>query len=292
MNLLINILAVLFVFNSMAESTSSFGQASGFLLNGDTASFHSLLKSGAVTVHSRGKKGNTLLHKAILYNNPEAVRILLELGADVDAANHMGETARQTARSMGNTAVSSLIFNAARNQNSHKEENPSVTTTHQKKLSLEKKLQRAVERGTPQSVSFILKNGGADYINTLNEDGKTLLLSAIERLKESNRALSIWHSIGSDWNAYVREQGKQMQNRKHALEIINILTAHNADPFIGRPQNAVHEVMDHELMEVVSIFAKHSKDIPALIGKHKPALSPFCRESFTSNSAYLLQREN
>ena len=52
--------------------------------------------------YSRGYNGNTPLHYACIYNNPEAVKLLVERGADVEAIRRStGHTPLHTACSDG-----------------------------------------------------------------------------------------------------------------------------------------------------------------------------------------------
>ena len=87
----------------------AFDQASRAILNNDVESLHSLLDSGAVSAHSADRLGNTLLHKAVLYNNSTAAGLLLKYGADPHTPNHIGETAATLATKKKNTDITLLI---------------------------------------------------------------------------------------------------------------------------------------------------------------------------------------
>ena len=272
-------LIIFFCFSAAAENDSAFEQASKALLNKDIESFSLLLNSGVVNTHSTDQRGNTLLHKAVLYDDPRAVEILLEFGADPVIFNRAGDTAKELAENMGNIHIIRLILLAYQEKYGERQILLPIE-------NIQKELWQAVKEDTYRRVFRILKAGGKTYINTVNEQGGTLLTQAIERLNQLNHELSKSSGFNTDWRLHVRKQQAAMQSRKDTLAIINILLAYKADRYIGRPQNAVSLMFHYKLDEIIPIFAKHKVDMnvdqksDSLTLKGEPNESNACRQSF------------
>lgn len=143
------------------------------------------------------KSGKGLLHKAATDNNADLVRLLLKVGADVDAKDVNGFTALTHAIIHGNTAIALQLIGAKANVNSEAAYGvtPLQSACHAKNLSLVESLvkngahinHRDNLRGWAplhyasygkcnKIVDFLCKNH-ADLDVSCNEGGTPLLLS-------------------------------------------------------------------------------------------------------------------
>ncbi|HXE75191.1 MAG TPA: ankyrin repeat domain-containing protein [Candidatus Xenobia bacterium] len=80
---------------------------------GDLAALCKLLKADPSLVHARDKEGSTPLHWAAWRGQVEAVRLLLEAGAEVNARNqntHWGTTPLHAAAHGNQAAVAQLLL--------------------------------------------------------------------------------------------------------------------------------------------------------------------------------------
>ncbi len=69
--------------------------------SGDTELAENLLKRRSTQIDYRDKNGNTPLHLAVRQNHLEMVKLLVEKGADMEAANNAGLTPLSDARVRG-----------------------------------------------------------------------------------------------------------------------------------------------------------------------------------------------
>jgi ankyrin repeat protein len=76
----------------------------------DDAKLAALLKRDASLARASGTNGNQLLHFAVNHDNPALVRLLLEAGADPDAANDKGSTPLTQAAYRGKAGTIELLL--------------------------------------------------------------------------------------------------------------------------------------------------------------------------------------
>lgn len=67
-----------------------------------------MLRSGA-NLNARGERGSTPIHEAALQGHAEAVKVLINLGADLGVLNHYSETALEVAFNAGNQDILMIL---------------------------------------------------------------------------------------------------------------------------------------------------------------------------------------
>jgi ankyrin repeat protein len=72
---------------------------------GDVSEVRSLLDNGFADIKEHDGRGRTPLHYAVSYGQANAVKLLLDKGADADARNHWQQTPLHVAASLGNIEV-------------------------------------------------------------------------------------------------------------------------------------------------------------------------------------------
>lgn len=75
---------------------------------GDTQAAKVLLDHGA-DINATGEDGDTALHRAIAGDHPEMVRFLLSRGADPDLKNRYGQSPRDDAETSKNREIADLM---------------------------------------------------------------------------------------------------------------------------------------------------------------------------------------
>ena len=121
----------------------------------------SLLLEAGADVNAADQVGMTALMLAALSGNPEIVSLLLKAGADVKAANNSGRTALMDAVSVGSPGIISLLLKAG----------VSVNAADQVGMTA---LMDAARVGDPEVVSLLIK-AGAD-VNAVTNSGMTALV--------------------------------------------------------------------------------------------------------------------
>ena len=152
---------------------------------GSTAAFQQLLQDG-VPIHYRDAAGNSLLMQAVVYGNADAVKYLIDRGADVNATNNAGATA--LLRAAGNYEKIKLLVKNGANVNARSAlgNTPLIVT--------------ARAHGAAKSLELLLK-AGAD-INATNVFGASALMAAAASSDLDSVKLLVKH--GANVNAHVR----------------------------------------------------------------------------------------
>ena len=121
---------------------------------GDKATVIALLKQTPELVSSKDSLGNTPLHLAALYDQPEIVELLLANGADVNAQT----AARFVTNSGGQLSCCETPLTLALLSYHHKRV-MELLVTHGADVNLASPLSRAIDRNLPYDVQFLLANG-------------------------------------------------------------------------------------------------------------------------------------
>lgn len=78
--------------------------------DGDVEKIESLVKSGADISTQSASSKNTALHYACYAGNPDLVKCLIQLGADIEASNALKRTPLHTAASAGRVSAMGTLF--------------------------------------------------------------------------------------------------------------------------------------------------------------------------------------
>ena len=237
-----------FSFFTQAGSPDVFQKMSKAILNGKLELLSTYLTAGLMDVHAADNNGNTLLHKAVMVEDPLAVRQLLEYKVDPKKKNNFGVTPLSLSEELENTQITNMLTLGAeqncdsKNNCSQKKRNlPSIEDIHQER-ELEEALWEAVSRGTARKVSELLSIGADKYINKIIKRGmldtpQTLLLQAIRRLNalnppKSEMAIMLTNIITIATSPLLtsenpeKNKSKAIQEMKEAIKIIDILIQH------------------------------------------------------------------
>ena len=152
---------------------------------GTPGAFRQLIDSG-VAINHRDGAGNSLLIHAVLYGDADTVKLLLERGADANAANNAGAT--PLLRAAGDYEKIKLLVKHGANVNARSA------------LGNTPLLVAARARGSVKSVELLMKHGAE--INATNVFGATALMAAAASGELDTVRLLV--KRGADVNAHVR----------------------------------------------------------------------------------------
>ena len=119
-----------------------------------------LLKDYPALLDARWIHNETVLHFLAVENYVDGVRLLAELGADVDSTNEFGDTALIDVASLGNDKVAEVLLEHGANPNAHSETNDNP-------------LHRAVASGSARLVGLLLDYGAKHSYET--DVGETVI---------------------------------------------------------------------------------------------------------------------
>ena len=221
-----------FSFFTQADSQDILQKVFKAVLNGKTDIISTYLTAGLVDVHAVDSHGNTLLHTAVLVEDPLIVRLLLEYEADSHKKNNFGATPLSLSQELENTQITDMLTQENKNSdsdnNSSQGKLPSIQDILEEK-KLEEALWQAVEKGTAQEVTLLLSIGADKYIDKIRKQNHwstatTLLLTAIARRGQANRQKAEI-LVTSEGREFEQQEGesKAIQEIKEADEIIDIL---------------------------------------------------------------------
>lgn len=141
-----------------------------------------LLNVGA-DIYLKGNKGNTPLHNAALYNRTEAIKILLERGANPFLINQYGATPANIAR-VG-TDAKELLENAERKQRSTNKLISAICCGNTSSKRLNKLIEKGGDiNGTTKSERYQRKNDGENVLTHLT---RLYVDSFAKRIKDTSR---------------------------------------------------------------------------------------------------------
>lgn len=141
-----------------------------------------LLNIGA-DVYLKGAKGNTPLHNAASYNRTEAVKILLERGANPFLINQYGKTPAYIAGA--GTDAKELLENAERKQRSTNKLISAICCGNTSSKRLNKLIEKGGDiNGTTKSERYQRKNDGENVLTHLT---RLYVDSFAKRIKDTSR---------------------------------------------------------------------------------------------------------
>ncbi|MDX1917018.1 MAG: ankyrin repeat domain-containing protein [Rickettsiaceae bacterium] len=211
-----------------------------------------LLQSGA-EVNAADNEGNTAFMYAVSRNNTKMIELLLQSGAEVNASNHNGRTALIEAASHGHTEITALLLGRGAEVNDADNEGKTA-------------LMEAVSYWHSEITELLLKSGAE--VNAADNEGKTALMKAVSEghtelaklLLESgadvnaaarNGKTALMEAAASKeraamWNHFKPIGYNKLNEGNTALDMINLLLESGADV------NAADSNGKTALMEAVS----------------------------------------
>jgi len=159
-------------------------QMSDAINKNDAGKVQTLAQKDSTLLNRVDKNGSTPLYVAALGNNFEMVKLLVSLGARVNARNNDGSTALHGAAGSGNVSIIGYLLDHGANIEAH--DNSFGTTP----------LVMAIMSNRPEALKFFIKNG-AD-INAYSSIGSLPLFYAI--IGKNKELIKILLDAGADVN--------------------------------------------------------------------------------------------
>ena len=147
---------------------------------GESKKIFKWLRKGSVDA-TRGN-GDTLLHIAVLYRQPDVMRELIKRGAIIDVANGDGGTALMIASQMGARTEIELLLNASADVDWQTAKGATALMT-------------AAANNQPEALSILLEASSAS-VDARTPDGFTALMSAA--LVGADRCIQLLVHAGAD----------------------------------------------------------------------------------------------
>ena len=205
------------------------------VFNGNLKLLSTCMTTG-LDVHTTDTHGNTLLHTAVLVENPPIVRILLEHKANPHKKNNFGATPLSLSEELENTQIINMLTLDTKQSDPKikTRELPSISDV-QEETKLEESLWQAVKKGSYKKVETLLSIGADKYVNDIKKDRDrisaplvTPLLVAIDRRhRVDNPKLYTKSSVLAtklkDSEYEQEENSKRMKQIREANKIIDIL---------------------------------------------------------------------
>ena len=219
--------------NQEANNQEALQKAFNAVLNGKTEVISTYLTIGLVDVHATDNHGNTLLHSAVMMENPLIVRILLEYKADPHKKNNFGVTPLSLSKELENTQITNMLTQGTEqksdsksNSGQKKRQLPSLQEI-QEEEQLREAFWQAVKKGTSQKVSTLLSIGADKYVDEIRKLSSyselvTPLLIAIDRraIAGNNRTRILATSESNEYEQQEAES-KIIKEIKEADKIID-----------------------------------------------------------------------
>ena len=165
------------------------------------------------------QEGYTPLIRASMYGNTEAVRLLLESGADIKLTNMLGISSFMMACSNGYIEIAELLLKHGADINRFGNGWNPITA--------------AAMHDCQKIITFLLENG-AD-INRANHRGETALMMVCRNAVGKKKAIKLLLAAGADVNAADKEGRTALMglaSENGYTELMHILIKFGADPDI------------------------------------------------------------
>ncbi|HEY0590978.1 MAG TPA: ankyrin repeat domain-containing protein, partial [Thermoanaerobaculia bacterium] len=238
--------------------------------SGDVAALESLLEKDPALVAARGELGRTPLDAAILATQREAVRFLVDAGADVNAPDVEGITPLGYAVFGGDEAMVALLLEKG-------------ARTDARDFRGHTPLHLAAMGGHPTAVRLLLDRD--EHADVRSNDGRTPLAAAIDRGK--TECAEVLLSRGADPNARDVKGITPLQRAVVAgnAAIVGLLLGRGADPRARSPYGttALDLAAQDGKPEIAALLSGPGsppapKEAPAVtgpyLGQTLPAASP------------------
>ncbi|MDE0200553.1 MAG: ankyrin repeat domain-containing protein [Caldilineaceae bacterium] len=253
-----------------AASPSAIGSKALFAaIESDNAAMVRLLvEAGADVNAAEGFGGNTPLHEAVEEGNAEIVQILVDAGADIEAEGFMDQTPLSLAAEEGASEIMQILLGQGADNGTQEGEDKQAPAIGSEALFT------AIEKGDVETVRLLVE-AGADVNAAEGFGGNTPLHEAVE---EGNAEIvQILVDAGADIEAegFMDQTPLSLAAEEGASEIMQILLGQGADngtqegedkqaPAIG--SEALFTAIEKGDVEMVRILVEAGADINAADG--------------------------
>ena len=211
-----------------APSPSAIGSEALFtaIEQGDPEIVRLLVEAGADVNAAEGFGGNTALHEAVEQGNTEIVQILVDAGADVEAKGFMNRTPLSLAAEEGATEIMQILLgrdpDTGTSAGGEDKEAPSPSAIGSEALFT------AIEQGDPEIVRLLVE-AGADVNAAEGFGGNTALHEAVEQ--GNTEIVQILVDAGADVEAkgFMNRTPLSLAAEEGATEIMQILLGRDPD---------------------------------------------------------------
>lgn len=176
---------------------------------------YQFLRAPSATLLTSHTELNQALIKAAKHDDPKAIRVLLERGADVDAKDSNDGTALHMAVSKGHVKTTKLLLSHAADINAKNEKDGATP------------LYLAACRGNDKTAKLLLSHG-AD-VNLKTDDGSTPLHSAARRGNAEITDLLLTHGVEVNPKSHDGYTPLHLAARSGQVEAAKLLLSHGAD---------------------------------------------------------------
>ena len=235
---------------------------------GDVETVRLLVEAGADVNAAEGFGGNTPLHEAVEGGNAEIVQILVEAGADIEAEGFMDQTPLSLAAEEGVTEIMQILLGQGADNGTQEGEDKQAPAIGSEALFT------AIEKGDVETVRLLVE-AGADVNAAEGFGGNTPLHEAVE---EGNAEIvQILVDAGADIEAegFMGQTPLSLAAEEGASEIMQILLGQGADngtpegedkqtPVIG--SEALFTAIEKGDVETVRLLVEAGTDVNAAEG--------------------------
>ena len=235
---------------------------------GDVETVRLLVEAGADVNAAEGFGGNTPLHEAVEEGNAEIVQILVDAGADIEAEGFMGQTPLGLAAEEGATEIMQILLGQGADNGTPEGEDKQSPAIGSEALFT------AIESGNVTLVNLLVE-AGADVNAAEGFGGNTPLHEAVE---EGNAEIvQILVDAGADIEAegFMGQTPLGLAAEEGASEIMQILLGQGADsgtpegedrqsPTIG--SEALFTAIEKGDVETVRLLVEAGADVNAAEG--------------------------
>ncbi len=257
-----------------AASPSAIGSKALFAaIESDNAAMVRLLvEAGADVNAAEGFGGNTPLHEAVEEGNAEIVQILVDAGADIEAEGFMDQTPLSLAAEEGASEILQILLGQSADNGTQEGEDKQAPAIGSEALFT------AIEKGDVETVRLLVE-AGADVNAAEGFGGNTPLHEAVK--KGDVEIVKILVAAGADVNAegYFDRTPLTLATEEGATEILQILlgTGPDADTSVGGEDKeaastpsvgseALYSAIEKGNVEMVRILVEAGADINAADG--------------------------
>ena len=235
---------------------------------GDVETVRLLVEAGADVNAAEGFGGNTPLHEAVENGNAEIVQILVDAGADIEAEGFMGRTPLGLAAEEGATEILQILLGQGADNGTPEGEDKQSPAIGSEALFT------AIKKGDVETVRLLVE-AGADVNAAEGFGGNTPLHEAVE---EGNAEIvQILVDAGADIEAegFMGQTPLGLAAEEGATEIMQILLGQGADngtpegedkqtPVIG--SEALFTAIEKGDVETVRLLVEAGTDVNAAEG--------------------------